>query len=234
VLENILPELIKHGQECLPNEACGVVIIFKGKLKYIRCTNLLYGDDFYLDPEDYAKAESMGEVVGIAHTHVNYESRPSEADITGCNFSKVPWLIYSFLDNTSQTIMPSKFTPPLVGRVWYHGVQDCYTLIMDYYKQELGIILNDYPRQPDWWYRGDNLYSDNFRNEGFEIVTRESIKPHDLILMQNNAAVVNHGGIYLGDNILLHHCTNRLSSRDVYGGYWESITRYIIRHRSLM
>ena len=36
----------------------------------------------------------------------------------------------------------------------------------------------------------------------------------------------------LGDGLILHHLQGRLSSRDVYGGYWQKITTHILRHRT--
>jgi cell wall-associated NlpC family hydrolase len=175
----------------------------------------------------------MGEISAVLHTHVNYTSRASEADKVGCNATKVPWLIYSLLDDSYTIINPEYTRPPLIGRVWYHGVQDCYTLLQDYYKQELNLTLREYPRQIEWWYRGDNLYEDNFSKEGFFVVQDNTLNKHDILLMYNGASVLNHAGIYLGDNLFIHHVPNRLSSRDVYGGYWQSITRYAIRHESL-
>jgi len=40
--------------------------------------------------------------------------------------------------------------------------------------------------------------------------------------------------IYLGENIILHHVHNRLSSRDVYkwGGYYHKMTAMVLRHES--
>ena len=42
--------------------------------------------------------------------------------------------------------------------------------------------------------------------------------------MHLEADVPNHAGIYLGDNVILHHVQGRLSSRDVYGGYFIQST----------
>jgi cell wall-associated NlpC family hydrolase len=55
----------------------------------------------------------------------------------------------------------------------------------------------------------------------------------DLILMQirSRNRVPNHAAIYLGDGMMLHHLHSRLSSRDIYGGYWQEVTRSIWRHR---
>lgn len=228
----VLPSIFEHGNSTAPYECCGVVLVFKGRLKYKPCRNLLQGDLFCINPEDYAKAEDMGEIVAIAHSHPNYPAVPSEADTVSCNRSGLPWIIVSLLDSTSTIVYPEKFNIPLIGRQFLHGVLDCYSLIRDYYSTELNIDLNDYLREPNWWDKGQDLYLENFKKEGFTEVT--SLQKHDIILIQNGSDKVNHGAIYIGDNIILHHSTNRLSSRDVYGGYWRKNTRCIIRHKSLL
>lgn len=230
--DTIIPDIIAHGKETFPHECCGLVIVFKGRLKYIRCNNLLAGDAFCIDPEDYARAEDMGEIVAIGHSHPNIPPQPSEADKVACDRSGLPWIIVSIPSEEVTINKPKEFNIPLVGRPFYHGILDCYSLIKDYYKQELNIELNDYLREPEWWNKGQDLYLDNFKKENFVEVT--DAQKHDVILMQNGSDRVNHGGIYLGDCIILHHSTNRLSSRDVYGGYWRKNTRCILRHGSLL
>ena len=42
----------------------------------------------------------------------------------------------------------------------------------------------------------------------------------------------NHAAIYLGDQQVLHHVQGRLSSRDVYGGYYGKSTACALRHES--
>lgn len=228
-------EVLLHAAETYPNECCGLAIVHKGKLKYIKCTNLLSGDTFCIDPLDYVRAEDLGEVVAVCHSHVNISPNPSEPDIVSCNSSKLPWLIVSYPSNEHYVLEPTNYIQPLIGRPFFHGVLDCYSLIIDYYKEVLNIELNDYPREPEWWEKDNyDLYEDNFRKEGFEQVLDSSLQEHDIILMQHGSNKVNHGAIYIGDNLILHHSTNRLSSRDVYGGYWRKNTRYIIRHNTLL
>ena len=56
----------------------------------------------------------------------------------------------------------------------------------------------------------------------------------DVILMQirSQNGVPNHAAIYLGDGLILHHLHGRLSSRDIYGGYWQEVTRHILRYKN--
>jgi cell wall-associated NlpC family hydrolase len=44
--------------------------------------------------------------------------------------------------------------------------------------------------------------------------------------------VPNHVAIYIGDNKILHHVQGRLSSRDVYGSYYQKVTAKILRHEN--
>jgi cell wall-associated NlpC family hydrolase len=52
--------------------------------------------------------------------------------------------------------------------------------------------------------------------------------------MQVASPVPNHAGVIDADGHLIHHCHGRLSSRDVYGGYWRHVTTHVLRHRSLI
>lgn len=79
-----------------------------------------------------------------------------------------------------------------------------------------------------------NLYLDHFEEAGFVQVDEVELRPHDAILMQAGADRPNHAAIYLGDNLILHHFFGRLSSRDVWGGYWRKCATHFLRHRSFM
>lgn len=47
--------------------------------------------------------------------------------------------------------------------------------------------------------------------------------------VRSKNGVPNHAAVYLGDGLMLHHMYGRLSSRDVYGGYWREVTRLVVR-----
>ena len=76
------------------------------------------------------------------------------------------------------------------------------------------------------------MYLDNFMKEGFHPIDISEISYGDGILMQLESPVPNHAAIYLGDGIVLHHVQGRLSSRDVYGGYYQKVTAKVLRHES--
>lgn len=220
---------LAHAMSEIPRESCGLVIVRKGREVYRPCRNMAHGDDhFTLHPDDYAAAEAEGEVVGVVHSHVFIPPQPSQADLVGCERTGLEWHIVNVPTGAWHSFQPTGYTAPLVGRVFSHGVLDCYALIRDWYEQERGITLLDFERHDHWWQHGQNLYADNFRKAGFEPC--EELHEGAVLLMQVGSPVPNHAGIYLGEDIILHHVQGRLSSRDVYGGYWRKCTTHILRH----
>lgn len=223
-----------HARLCYPLESCGLIIIWKGKERYVPCRNLYSGSNshFEIDQKDYAAAEESGEVIKIVHSHPNEAPIPSSADLTMCEETKLPWVIVNWPTGVIKEFQPTGYQAPLVGRVFTHGVLDCYTLIRDFYKQELLIDLPDFEREDDWWKKGQDLYRKHFAEAGFFVIEK-GLRKGDLCLMQLGSDTTNHGAVYLGDGLILHHPMNRLSGRDVYGGFWQSITTLFLRHERL-
>jgi proteasome lid subunit RPN8/RPN11 len=227
---------LAHAADEFPREACGLLAIHKGRETYVPCRNIGVGtDQFVIHPEDYVLADRLGEIVGVFHSHPNLPAEPSQADKVACEASGLPWFILSYPSGQWHEMQPSGYIAPLVGRAWAHGVLDCYSVIRDWYRAERGIDLPNFDRFDEWWKRGQNLYLDNFGSAGFEAlgaVQSQDMEVGDVLLMQVASPVPNHAAIYLGDGLILHHLQGRLSSRDVYGGYWQKITTHILRHRT--
>lgn len=230
--DELLAEIRAHAEREYPRESCGLVIIRKGRARYIPCRNLATGTEhFEMHAEDAASAEEAGEVTTVIHSHPNIAPLPSQADLVGCEASGLPWVIVNWPTGDWHRFEPSGYRAPLVGRVFSHGILDCYTLIRDYYRETLQIALPDFPRSDNWWHRGEDLYRRQFAEAGFHVVPDADLRTHDVLLMQLSANVANHGAVYLGDDRILHHPMSRLSGRDVYGGYWKQITVLTLRHK---
>lgn len=233
--ELIQQEIYAYAEQQAPLEACGLVIVLKGKLKFIPCTNQLHSPDhFILSPLDYAAAEDQGEIVYVVHSHPRTQPTPSQTDLVSLELDNIPWLIVNPYLKTYTITKPSGYVAPLIGRTFHHGVIDCYTLIRDYYKEKLGIELFNYAREDNWWELEQNIYNEGYPKEGFVVITDGSIKEHDVLLMRVASNRENHGAVYVGNNTILHHPMNRLSTQDIYGGWWQKITSKVIRHKSLM
>lgn len=230
----IQDEILAHAQACDPQEMCGLIHVVKGRRRFFPCTNIATTPDehFILDPEDYAIAEDQGEIVAVVHSHPTSRPSPSPADQIGCNNTGLPWVIVNPKTKEWGYCEPSDFELPYVGREFVFGVVDCYSLARDWYKREMGIELADFPRRDRFWERGENLYVEGYKSQGFRQVDFNNLQYGDGILMQLGADLPNHGAIYLGDQQILHHVQGRLSSRDVYGGYYVKNTAMVLRHES--
>ena len=223
----------QHAATEAPREACGLVVIIKGRERYWPCRNLAVGtDQFVLDPVDYAAADDAGDIMTVVHSHPSTPADPSQADKVSCEASGLPWLVYGVQAQRWAYLEPSGYQAPLVGRQWSHGVLDCYSLIRDWFRIERGLVLPNFDRRDEWWLAGGNLYLENFRAAGFAEIDPADIQPGDGILMRVMSPVPNHGAVYLGDNRIIHHVQGRLSCRDNYTEFWRQRTTQVARHEN--
>lgn len=246
---------IRHAIEAYPNESCGLIV----NGTYIKCRNDAPTKDenrtnnsenhFILNREDYAAALELGDIEAVIHSHSDWPSKASEADLQMCLESDVPWGIIEV--HGAKYIGHSWYDPreigefPLLNRPFYHGVHDCLSIILDFYKREMGIDLGTYDREDGWWDAGKDYYRELLPKAGFERIDPEvdGYKNGDVILMQIRSPVPNHAAIFLEHGnlrsetcanptpcVILHHMYGQLSRRDVYGGYYLGKTVSVWRH----
>lgn len=217
-------QILNHAKQCGEAECCGFVIDNK---IYMPCINIspTPTETFEISPEDWIRAEKLGEITAIVHSHPNGFPILSEADQIFQQQTGVDWWLAC--DNK---IHKFRYMQPLIGREFDHGVTDCYTLFRDVYHL-CGIELPDFDREDDWWHNGQNLYLDLLPKNGFELVEAENLQEGDVIIICLGSSTPNHAAIYVGNQQILHHCPNRLSKRDLYGGFWLDYTHSIWRYK---
>ena len=94
---------------------------------------------------------------------------------------------------------------PLIGRVFRHGVTDCYSLIRDWYRLYRQVVLEEFPRDWDWWNAGLDLYRDGFGQAGFREIDAADVREGDVVLFRMRSKVPNHGGVFLDGDRMIHH-----------------------------
>jgi proteasome lid subunit RPN8/RPN11 len=209
---------------------------------------------FQIDPLAWVAYDTADNpVMAVIHSHPDGPAIPSEADMRGQISSGKPWAIIAIdKDVASTPVWFGDQAPiaPLLARPFVHAIFDCYSLIRDAYR--LGktalanqpdpdacvadwpfdpITLPEFPRRDNWWGRGDNLYLDNFRAAGFDISEGglEDVQVGDVFFMKLRSPVLNHGGIYVGGGLIMHHVTGYTSHRSpltIWGPNAEMWVRY--------
>ncbi|MBA8881734.1 Mov34/MPN/PAD-1 family protein [Phyllobacterium myrsinacearum] len=243
-----------HSRAEYPKESCGVIAdgvyvpfenvalpefehVAEGKCGCQLCS-------FVIDGEDYA-ARTAGKTVNyIVHSHPDGPRYPSKGDMEQQIATQVPWAIITTDGErvSDPTIWGEGQIAPMIGREFMHGVHDCYSIIRDTFrlgKDKLAeqdiewpfdpIELPEVPRDDAWWeLEGEDLYTQLFSKFGFEVINMADARPGDVFLCAvGDSGKLNHGGVLLGNDCLLHHLPKRQSRRDPSGLWGRSADLWI-------
>lgn len=215
---------LDHARDEYPREACGLVLLKHGKLRYWPCQNLASEPEqmFVINPDDWVAAEDTNaQVVWVIHSHPRTSPEPSQADRVACEAWGLPWAICNPQTGGWGECRPVGYRAPLLGREWVWGVTDCWALVRDWYQDVLKIELRDWERPISVHdFNQDPMFSKCFAETGFrELKPDEDLKVGDLVVMSIAAPTLNHIGVYVGKQQILHHLAGRLSCVDMFGGW---------------
>ena len=226
-------EALLHAKNEDPKESCGVLLNIRGKEKYFPCRNLSMTSHqcFILDPEDYVKADNLGEIIAIVHSHPVTPPAASQADQLACEQSGLKWHIVNPKTEVWGYTEPKGYKAPLIGREWAWGVSDCWSLVRDWYKEELKIELRDWQRPTTLQdFNNDPMFERCAWRTGFrELRSDEKLKNGDLLFMSILASGLNHVAIFLNGDVL-HHLTDRLSCKEPYNQWLQKCTGKRLRY----
>ena len=201
--------LIAAAQSAAPDEICGLILTGEAPPQLVPLPNQAADPttQFELAASDFAPYAARPDIA-LYHSHPSGPPFPSEADLTLASHLACPCFIIALSPEAAPEIIA--YGPPqpldLAHRIFRHGVTDCYGLIRDYYHEIYGVTLPDQPRKWGWWDTGDDFYQDQFAAFGFDRLPPETPpQKGDIFVAQMRASVPNHGGIYLGDGLILHH-----------------------------
>nr|WP_301302405.1 Mov34/MPN/PAD-1 family protein [Methylorubrum extorquens] len=244
-----------HALRDYPKEACGLLV----DGAYLPCINYATDPerDFVIAAFIQKKLREEGrEIQAVIHSHPDGPLFPSESDMIGQISMDLPWVIIP--TNGEECADPIIWGDtvdqgPILERPFRHGVTDCYELVRHTFaagKDELArqgvtsewmlepVELRPQARADGWWDASveathRSLY-DDFRNVGFREIKQSEVLPGDCFLMKlgHKFATLNHGGIYVGSNLILHHLPTRVSRREPIGVWLRAVEKWL-RHESL-
>lgn len=232
--KKLYSRIFEHLQSCAPKEGCGFIVGTDKGAIFVPSENVHPDSTNYAMVTNWHEAEDKGEVLAFVHSHPNNNPEASPADIAQCEAHGVPWLIVALPSLTCSWVYPTGFKTPLLGRPFVYGVFDCGTLIRDWYESEMGIVFDLDCGEWEWWKDGKNHYVDSLTEKGFyQLEPHETLNPKygDVLLMQVASKVPNHGGIYIGGGLFIHHMSKHASRRDLYLGMWQEKTVGVWRHK---
>ena len=216
-----------HAQQEDPKESCGLLLNIKGKERYHPCRNLSMTDHqcFIIDPEDYVKADNLGDIVAVVHSHPLTPPNPSQADKVSREASGLPWYIVN--PNTEQWgyLEPCGYEAPLLGRQWVWGITDCWSLVRDWYKENKNIELRDWdrPTTPEEFLKNPLFEQCAWRTGFRKLRYDERLENGDVLAMSILGNGLNHVAIFINGDVL-HHLTDRLSCIEPYSEWLQKCT----------
>jgi cell wall-associated NlpC family hydrolase len=221
-------EMCEHFLSQYPLESCG--IISNGTFYRVNNVSSSPGDSFKMDDVELLKLQMDYKIDAIVHTHCYTFERqplhgldartPSTSDYINQKKTGVPWLIYALDgENVSKpVIFPQSYDTPLLGREFIYYVNDCYSIVRDYYYQNMGITLPELDNIGiDFsWEEGKkghdckNYYS-YLQEWGFYEVSLDDIQIGDVIVM-NILGTNNHIAVYSDNNTVMQQLVKNVST----------------------
>ena len=111
-INNILEKISEWSDRFMSMEICGFIGYNEENKKYILklCEN--YHKDkenhFQINPIDYLLFKKDNSFVGVFHSHIKGDEKPSEFDIMSCEHSCLPFFVYSINSGKFGLAKPKK------------------------------------------------------------------------------------------------------------------------------
>ncbi len=235
---NTIKEQIKSiAASRAPEEACGLIVKSGNELICFECKNLAENKltNFIIDGKDYIKAARFGSIEALFHSQENdFNDGESQLDIINSRIHKIPSIVYSWKTGSFFEINHDTPLKDYLNVKFEIGKNDCFTLVQNYYNKELNIKINNYTRDNNWDILNPSIIEDSFPKEGFVTVSVRDIEKNDILLFSVGTSEASHIGIYLGDNMFLHHPRNKYPAVEFLGRSWSNRVKFILRHKNFI
>jgi hypothetical protein len=223
----------EHFNSCWPEEGVGYIKDDKFYPLENIATDKLH--QFEVNPKFLLEQPDL-----LLHSHcvgrdIHYDGHPKSPtyeDLVGQLTTDIEWGICVTDGETCEEPVywgNLAHRPPLLDREFIFNIQDCYTLVQDWFYQKRGISLPNQARTPHWNEEGHDLLAGSYEQWGFVKIELEDIQPGDVVFYQVRSPVINHLGVYLGNNEIISHWYGRISCIESFG-IWANYIQFAARY----
>lgn len=117
----------------------------------------------------------------------------------------------------------------LLDKEYIVGRQDCLTLVLDFYRDIYGIDYPDYARPVGFFSSELNLPPKIATDMQLKTrsLNRNELREGDILAFRCASEYTNHFGIYIGNNLFIHHMANIKSREESLDNRWFRRLTYI-------
>lgn len=108
-----IKDILNYAKTAEPEEACGFLLYTRKGLEFLPCENIAADpkEDFEIAPEDWERAEEVGEIRAIVHSHPEGGRFLSSTDRYYQGSTMLPWVLVS-----DGIVLTYPNVPRLLGR----------------------------------------------------------------------------------------------------------------------
>jgi|SRR5687767_5358540 len=227
---------VQEKAESSNEEVCGFLLHDGfGSLTVYPTVNVASSDKdkrWEISAREQLDFHKTGRVFAVYHSHVADPHEFSPDDLRTANMAEVPMLLYSRATRKFNYYCPAVCKYPFSDRPFIFGLQDCVSLVTDYYEKEFNFQFPFFVRTPQMLDAGFPEVAEYYISQGFKPIPDISsgLKVGDILLISvMNSGHINHVGVYLGDNIVLHQMMHRPSCTQFLDNSWLKRVRVVVR-----
>ncbi len=221
-------------------EACGLVFENKTKnLDIFPCKNSALDKQnfFIINPINYLECSIVGNITHYYHSHPGKSENFSEYDKQISEQHNIKAILYLINQDKFLEYEPCGYRNKYCGRPFIMGSSDCFTLVKEYYFNELNITINDNLARdsksaaPPIEDVVETLQQINPFLVSVDINNFKTLQKNDILIFSIEKDYP-HIAILLENSTILHQKLNKDSVIEEYSSLYKKNLKYVFRAKN--
>lgn len=241
--EEIKGQIIEHANSS-NNEVCGFLVHTDKGIEIQKQENVISSATEFM-----MKVDQQADYLAYYHSHIDF-NKISEADVIVSERLGLTCIVYNKQSNSFLAYSPNGYRIQYTGRPFLLGFADCLWLVKDYYCHDLNIhlcpeleVLKNNVSEEEYNEMAskrlmdeaealrdkDNYLKKYFEYNGFRQVS--NLKKNDVLITRTQKFDFPiHCAIYLGEDKILHHPGDGISTIERLSNQYKKWVIYIMRN----